>query len=91
MLTVLENAYYKKVSSCPRHSDTHTKILLALLHEKKYFSKEELLCFANYDEEILEKTILDLEDIGVIQTEGWLIKIRENLFEEEVCAEFELV
>ena len=83
MLTVLENAFYKKVSSSTNHSETHTKILLALLCEKKYFAKDELLCFANYDEEILEKTILDLEDIGVIKTEGWLVKIRENLFEEE--------
>ena len=47
------------------------------------FAKDELLCFSNFDEELLEKTILDLEDIGVIKTEGWLVKIRENLFEEE--------
>ena len=91
MLTVLENAFYKKVSIFKEPGETHKKILLALLCEKKYFSKEELLCFANYDEELLERTILDLEDIGVIKTEGWLVKIRENLFEEEFCKEFELV
>ena len=90
MFTVLEHAYYLKVSSFPRHNETHDKILFALLHEKRYFSKEELLCFANYNEELLEKTILDLEDIGVIKSEGWLVKIRENLFEEEICKEFEL-
>jgi len=88
MLTVIENAYYRKASIHPNHSETHKKVLLALLHEKKYFSKEELLCFVNYDEEILEKTILDLEDIGVIKTEGWLVKIREGIFEEEFCKEF---
>jgi len=83
MLTVLENAYYKKVSIHPNYCETHKQILLALLHEKKYFAKDELLCFANYDEELLEKTILDLEDTGVIKSEGWLVKIRENMFEEE--------
>ena len=88
MLTVLENAYCLKISVHPNHSETHKQILLALLHEKKYFAKDELLCFANYDEEILEKTLLDLEDIGVIKSEGWLVKICENLFEEEVCEEF---
>ena len=82
-LTVLENAQHKKISFHPNYSEAHKKVLLALLHEKKYFSKEELLCFVNFDEELLEKTILDLEDIGVIKTEGWLVKIRENLFEEE--------
>ena len=88
MLTVLENAYCLKISVHPNYSETHKKILFALLHEKKYFAKDELLCFANYDEEILEKTLLDLEDIGVIKSEGWLVKICENLFEEEVCEEF---
>ena len=83
MLTVLENAYYKKVSIFKEPGETHKKVLLALLHEKKYFAKDELLCFANFDEELLEKTILDLDDDGVIKTEGWLVKVRENLFEEE--------
>jgi len=91
MLTVLENAYHRRVSSHPNYCETHKKVLLALLPEKRYFTKDELLCFTNYNEELLEKIILDLEDLHVIKTEGWLVRIRENLFEEEVCAEFELV
>lgn len=91
MLTVIENAYHRKISSHPNYCETHKKVLLALLHEKKYFTKEELLCFTNYDEELLESTILDLEDVGVAKCEGWLVKICENLFEEEICKEFELV
>jgi hypothetical protein len=83
MLTVIENAYYRKISIHPNHSETHKKVLFALLHEKKYFAKDELLCFANYDEKMLDRTILDLEDVGLIKTEGWLVKINEIHFEEE--------
>jgi predicted HTH transcriptional regulator len=89
--TVLENAYFKKASLHPNYSSLHQKIMFVLVHEKKYYSKEELLCFANYNEKLLDDAIKDLAEAGAIKSEGWLVSLKENIFEEEILKDFTLV
>jgi hypothetical protein len=78
VLTVLENAYLKKAEEIPNYNETHKKLLMCLINEKKYFQKNELLCFTNYCEQKLDKIIKDLEKTGLIQTEGWLIRAKQQ-------------
>ncbi|VVB75029.1 Uncharacterised protein [uncultured archaeon] len=78
VLTVLENAYLKKAEEHPNYSQLHEQILLLLLHENKHYTKEELLCFANYNEKKLDKIIKELEATGTITTKGWLVKTTEK-------------
>jgi len=77
MLTVLDNAYYKKASEHPNFSQTHEKILYVLMHEKKHYTKDELLCLANYSQEKLDYTLTDLEETGLVQKTGCLYKLSE--------------
>ncbi len=77
-LTVLENAYLKKAEQHPNYSPLHERLLLKLLHENKHYTKEELLCFANYCEKKLDKIIKELETTGTITTKGWLVKAMEK-------------
>jgi len=77
MLSVLENAYFKKAQELPNFNQTHQKILFMLMHENKHFTKHELLCFANYDEEKLDNALRELEQTKTIKTEGWLVKIND--------------
>jgi len=86
-LTVLENAYLRKAEEISTYNETHKKLLLFLIHEKKYFQKDELLCFANYCENELNKTIKQLEKTGIIKTEGWLVKLNEPQKLEETIIE----
>ena len=82
-LTVLENAYLRKAEEISTYNETHKKLLLFLIHEKKYFQKDELLCFANYCEDTLNKTLKQLEKNGLITTEGWLVHFNEKQNLEE--------
>jgi hypothetical protein len=91
MLTVLDNAYLRKAQEHPNYSFTHQKLLFILLTEKKYYAKDELLCIANYNLNKLEKTINDLEEIGIVKQEGWLVKITgEEQLNQEICSEIRL-
>ena len=64
------------------------RILFVLIQEKKYFTKEELLCFSNYDQKTLDKVLNDLESSKTIITEGWLVHLQEfNEFQKEICEE----
>lgn len=75
MISVINNAYLRRAQSHPNYSFTHQNLLILLLTEKKYYAKDELLCLAEYNLNKLEKIIKDLEKIGVIKQEGWLVKI----------------
>lgn len=86
MITVGENAYLAKAKEIKNYSNIHEKLLLALIHEKKYYTKEELLCFTKHNPKILDDILLELEQIGVILVEGWLVKIKEmEKFNLEIC------
>lgn len=87
-LSVLENAYLRLAEKHADFSVIHKKVMLALLFEKKYYQKDELLCFSNYCEKKLDNAIADLEDAGLAKTEGWLVKLAgiESL-EKELLAE----
>lgn len=85
MLTVLENAYLRKAQQHKNYSATHEKILCLLMHEKKYYAKDELYCTTNYNHSALEKAIKELEQLGLITTEGWLVKLAE--ITEEIAEE----
>ena len=82
-LTVLENAYFRKASMHPNYTELHQKILFVLVHEKKYYQKDELFCLAGGDEKKLDKAIADLEEIGLVNSEGWLVRLNGyEAFEE---------
>jgi hypothetical protein len=88
MLSVLDNAYFKKAQEHPNFSQTHQKLLFWLLYDKKYYSKHELMCLTNYDEKKLDKTIKELAQTGTIKTEGWLIKISDiDMLNKQICQE----
>lgn len=88
MLSVINNAYLRKAQEHPNYSFTHQKLLFLLLTEKKYYSKDELLCICEYKLNKLEKTIKDLEEIGLIKQEGWLVKINgEEELNKQLCPE----
>ena len=78
MMTVLDNAYFKKAQEHPNFGQVHQKLLFWLLYDKKYYSNHELLCLTNYNEKQLDQTISDLTQTGTIKTEGWLVKIVES-------------
>ena len=77
-LTVIQNAYLRLAESHPNFSETHKKIMLVLLHEKRHYTVEELLCFANYDEEKLVSAIEDLAQEGLAKKEGWLVSLADT-------------
>ncbi|MFA6268884.1 MAG: hypothetical protein WCW13_06895 [archaeon] len=88
MLSVLDNAYFKKAKTHPNFSDTHQKLLFWLLFDKKYYSKYELLCLTNHDEKKLDKAIKELTETGTIKTEGWLVKIADSdTLNKQICEE----
>ena len=85
ILSVLDNAYLRKAQEHPSFNPIHQKILLILMHEKKYFEKGELLCVAGHSLETLDEALAQLEKAGLIQTEGWLVKlIDENALCETI-------
>lgn len=91
MITVIENAYLTKAREIKNYSKKHEKLLLALIHEKKYYTKEELLCFTQHNPKILDNILKELEQIGVIITEGWLVKLKEmEKFNLEICELLEI-
>ena len=77
-LTVIQNAYLRVAESHPNFSETHKKIMLVLLHEKKHYTLEELSCFANYSEEKLVSALEDLEEAGLVKKEGWLVSLADT-------------
>lgn len=91
VLTVLENAYLRKAEELDTYNESHKKIILFLLQHKQYFTKDELLCFANYCETKLDKTLKDLEKATLITTEGWLVKLQEQeKMEETIISEIKI-
>ena len=84
MISVLDYAYLRKAQQHKNYSPTHEKILLILMHQHRHYTKEELKVTTNGNEEKLEKTLKELEEIGTIIVEGWLIKLadKETLFKE---------
>ncbi|MEI7961914.1 MAG: hypothetical protein WCI04_06280 [archaeon] len=75
MLSVLDNAYLRKAQEHPYYSPTHQKILLFLMHEKKYYEKGELICLANHSLETLDEALNQLEKEKLITIEGWLVRL----------------
>ncbi|MCX6801241.1 MAG: hypothetical protein NTZ73_03565 [Candidatus Diapherotrites archaeon] len=85
-ITVLENAYLRKAEEHPSFCEIHKKIMLLLMNEKKYFTKDELICFSNYNEKKLNKILKDLEAKGVITVDGWLVKLADyEKMSEIIC------
>jgi hypothetical protein len=88
MNSVIQNAYFRKAEENNDFCEIHKRILFVLIQEKKYFTKEELLCFSNYDQKTLDKVLNDLETSKTIITEGWLVHLQEfNEFQKEICKE----
>lgn len=88
VLSVIENAYLRKAEEISSFNETHKKLLLFLLHEKKHYTKEELLCFANYCEPKLEKVLNDLERASLVKVNGWLVGLEEEqLMTKEIVGE----
>jgi hypothetical protein len=52
--------------------------MFCLLHEKKYYTKDELRCFANYCEKKLDEALKDLQKSGLVSVEGWLVRITDH-------------
>ncbi len=88
MITVNEHAYITKAREINNYTKTHEKLLLALIHEKKYYTKDELLCFTGHNMTLLEIILEELKNTGVIIIEGWLVKLKEiEKFNLEICEE----
>jgi predicted transcriptional regulator len=88
MLTVIQNAYLKKALKHNDFCEIHQNILFVLIHEKKYYTKEELLCLANYNYSLLEKALKDLEELKIIIVDGWLVRLKDfQEFNKEICEE----
>ena len=93
-LTVIQNAYLRLAETHPNFSETHKKVMLVLLHEKKHYTIEELLCFANYREEKLVSALEDLQQEGLVKKEGWLVSLADqaalerNITEKEPALAF---
>jgi orotidine-5'-phosphate decarboxylase len=88
MITVKLNAYLKKANSCKNYSDLHSRIVLLLATENKHFQKNELLCLANFNEKLLDKTLKELVENCLIEMDGWLVRIKEfEELEKEICKE----
>ena len=88
-LTVIQNAYLRLAENHPNFSETHKKVLLVLLYEKKHYTIEELLCFANYREEKLVNVLEDLESEGLVKKEGWLVSLADEASLERTITEKE--
>jgi hypothetical protein len=87
MITVIQNAYLRFAERHPNFSETHKKIMLVLMHEKKHYTLEELLCFANYCEDGLNSAINDLESAGLVRKEGWLVSLADqSALEQKIFA-----
>lgn len=88
MFTVNQNAYLIKAREIENYSSTHERILMFLLHEKKYFSKDEILCFSGFDRVFLDVILEDLNKTGIIEMEGWLVRISPiEKLNEIICEE----
>lgn len=77
-ITVIQNAYLRLAEQNPNFSEIHKKLMLFLLHERKHYTLQELLCFANYCEDRLVSAISDLESEGLIRKEGWLVSLADQ-------------
>ena len=88
MITVKQNAYIRKIEEHKNYSNIHKQILFALLNEKKYFTKDELLCFARFNQVTLDNSLNDLNQAGLITLEGWLVRLKDfEEFNKEICEE----
>jgi hypothetical protein len=76
MNSVIDYAYFKKLENCENYSEKHKQILFFLIAEKKYFQKDELLCVTNQNEKALEDILIELENVGIITVEGWLVRLK---------------
>ena len=77
MITVAQNAYLRKAEEHDNYSELHKKILFVLIHEKKYYTREELLCFTQQNPILLDNALKDLEESGTILTEGCLVHLKD--------------
>lgn len=88
MITVIQNAYLRKAAEHKNYSNIHQKILFVLVNEKKYYTKDELLCFSNYNQILLDKALKDLNELKIILVEGWLVRLKDfEEFNKEICEE----
>jgi len=88
MLTVLQNAYLRLAEKHPEFGESHKKIMLLLICEQKHYTRDELKCFANYSETRLEETLADLKELGLVKTDGWLVRLsEEEALEREIVEE----
>jgi len=78
MITVIQNAYLRFAEQHPNFSETHKKIMLVLMHERKHYTLEELLCFANFREDDLNTALDDLQCVGLVRKEGWLVSLADQ-------------
>lgn len=91
MLTVLQNAYLRLAEKHPEFGESHKKIMLLLICEQKHYTRDELLCMANYSENRLAETLKDLEAQNLIKTDGWLVKLsEEETLEKEIVEEYSI-
>jgi hypothetical protein len=88
MNSVLQNAYFRKAQENNNFCEIHQRILFVLTQEKKYFTKDELLCFSNYNIKILDQVLTDLAKSKTIFVEGWLVRLIDFVdFQKEICQE----
>jgi hypothetical protein len=88
MITVMQNAYFLKAKQAEKYSKEHEGILFALLHEKRHYTKDELLCFTKGNQRKLDLILEDLEKTGTVLVDGWLVSLKEDEeFQKEICEE----
>ena len=92
MITVEQNAYLRKAQMHDNYSELHKRILFVLIHEKKHYSKEELMCFTQENPILLDNALKDLEDAGIVNCEGWLVCLKDSSeFNKEICEELSMI
>lgn len=89
MITVIQNAYLKKIQNCETYSEKHKHILFLLMNEKKYFEKGELLSLTQNNQKELDDILEELAQVGTIILEGWLVRLKpieefEQFFLKEI-------
>jgi len=88
MNSVLQNAYFRKAQENNDFGEIHQRILFVLTQEKKYFTKDELLCFSHHNINLLNKVLQDLEKSKTIMLDGWLVRLIDFIdFQKEICQE----
>ncbi len=96
-LTLLESAILKKMEEKQEENasdsnnnslfELNKKILLILVSKKCYFTKAELIQYTNCSEKLLEKSLNQLKKIGLVESEGWLVRGKnpEEIFVQNIA------